>query len=88
MVHRDYVKRKIKKGNNEVDWIFVERVICKKCNHIKRVLPDYIEPYKHYRKDIIDKFKIGEYTTDDILFENYPCDITVERWKSQKLHSL
>ena len=47
-----------------------------------RELPDVLAPFKHYRLDIIMGMLDGSLTTDDLKYENYPCEKTVERWKA------
>ena len=57
------------------------------CGCIHRNLPDYIYPYKQYEAEIIDGVIEGFITCDTIGFEDYPCEMTMLRWKTQKLHS-
>lgn len=53
------------------------------CGHYKRDLPTYLVPFKHYTKDVIEKVKSGEVSSKDILYEDYPCEMTMLRWRSQ-----
>ena len=52
--HYDYVNRKIKEEYGKFHYIHVERLICKQCNSIHRVLDSNIIPFKQYRSDIVD----------------------------------
>ena len=45
-------------------------------------MPDILAPYKHYHLDIIMGMLDGTLTTDDLEYETYPCEKTVERWKA------
>lgn len=84
--HRDYVRRIVRNGGPEKKWIVVERFECCECRLVRRYLPEYLLPFKHYRKDIIEGFVFGWLTTDDLLYEDYPCDMTIKRWvQSHKL---
>lgn len=62
----------------------VERFICPICGKIKRNLPNNLEPYKHYSKEIIENVKNGTITSDILEYEDYPSEITMRRWKTQK----
>ena len=47
-----------------------------------RELPDILAPFKHYHLDIIMGMLDGSLTTDDLEYETYPCEKTVERWRA------
>lgn len=55
------------------------------CGCIHRNLPDYIYPYKQYEAEIIDGVVEGFITCDTIGFEDYPCEMTMFRWRSENL---
>lgn len=84
MKHRDYVKRLVRTENGQKNWIKIERVICPNCHTITRVLPDYILPFKHYTKDIVDGVLNGDISPEQIEYEDYPSEITMKRWKNRK----
>lgn len=77
----DSVWRMIKRKGGEKKKILVERFRCSDCGSVKRNLPDYIYPYKHYESDIIDGVIEGLIDSDTLGFENFPCDMTMQRWK-------
>ena len=83
MKYYDTVKRIVRHRFGIVNHIYVERYVCTECRHIKRYLPDQVLPYKHYEKNIIKGFVSGRYSSDDIEFEDYPCEITVKKWKCE-----
>ena len=74
------VKRKIRIEYGETDWIYISRMVCPYCKTWHRQIPGYILPYKHYRKDIIEGFRTGEKSSDELYFEDYPSEATIRRW--------
>lgn len=76
----DKVKRMYKEKNGCKKYIKVQRYRCVNCAHIYRDLPDMLVPFKHYKKDIIEKVLDEIITPDTIGYEDYPCDMTKERW--------
>lgn len=87
--HRDYVRRIVRTGGSEKEWIVVERFECSECRLVRRYLPEWLMPFKHYRRDIIEGFVGGWLDNGDLRFEDYPCDMTILRWRrSQNLHTI
>lgn len=84
MKHRDYVKRIMKCGGGKAEWIDVERFSCDTCSIVRRNLPDYLLPYKHYRSDIIRGVIDGQISIFDLEYEDYPCEMTMKRWMHEK----
>lgn len=80
MIFRDKVNRRVKVEYGEVEFVSVDRFECKECGVVKRDLPNYILPYKHYRRDIVERFIAGEISQYDIFFEDYPCNTTIRDW--------
>ncbi len=81
---RGFVMRKIKLGNYEIKKVKVRRFSCRTCGAWHRELPNDILPYKQYSKTIIDGFSKGKLSTDILEYENFPCDMTVKRWKNKQ----
>lgn len=79
LASRGMVKRIVKVGNGETSIVKIKRCYCLSCGKWHRIIPDYIIPYKHYRKEIVD----GTVDLNDIFYEDYPCDMTKKRWQSQ-----
>lgn len=44
-----------------------------------------IYPYKQYESEIIDGVIEGLITCDTVGFEDYPCELTMIRWKTQNI---
>lgn len=88
MKYYDKVSRIVKTRRRRTTHILVKRFRCPCCGSIHRNLPDYIFPYKQYESDIIIGVIEGFITCDTFGFEDYPCEITMSRWKTQNLQSL
>ena len=87
-IHRDYTYRYKKMAGGEKERIRIERMKCTECGTLKRILPDDILPFKQYSKEIIEKCTDEEITSDDLEYEDYPCEMTMKRWiDSQNRHS-
>jgi len=59
-----------------VEVYLLQRVKCKSCKTFHVVLPDFIQPYKHYSKAVINNVLTG--SGDDCHAENS----TIWRWKN------
>lgn len=81
MKHYDWVKRLVRRKGGEKEFIKIERMRCKNCGHVKRILPEDVKKFKQYEADIINGVKAGYITPDTFGFEDYPCEMTMERWK-------
>jgi hypothetical protein len=53
-----------------------------------RELPDYILPYKQYEIEVIMGVLEGLITCETLGYEDYPCEMTMFRWLSQKAQLL
>ena len=82
----DTVSRIVRTKGRMTTRVPVQRFKCPRCGSIHRNLPDYIFPYKQYEADIIIGVIENIITCDTIGFENYPCEMTMLRWKAQNLH--
>ena len=69
-------------GGRRAKWIYIQRKRCQRCGAIHRELPECVFPYKQYDAEIIRGVVDGHITTDTIGYEDYPCEITMIRWKS------
>lgn len=78
------MKRIVKTKGGEKTFIQVERKICKSCGSIFRILPEGLEPFKHYEKEVINGVIEGFITTDTLGYENFPTELTMERWKKSQ----
>lgn len=84
----DKVSRVVRTKNRKTKWIQVKRFRCPACGGIHRNLPDYIFPYKQYESEVIIGVIEGLITSETLGFEDYPCEMTMLRWKSQKMQLL
>lgn len=82
----DTVMRTSKSYDNDDTNYFIPRYICPNdmCScHIMRVLPDFIEPRKHYNAEIIEDAVSGRVYPGDDCFDDYPCDSTFRNWNKE-----
>lgn len=52
------------------------------CQTLHRELPDFIFPYKQYEAEVIQGVLEGFITTETSGYEDYPCEMTMVRWKA------
>lgn len=81
MQYRDCRQRHIRKQGGGKHWGRVRRYLCKHCHRLHTELPTNLSPYKHYDAEIIGDVIEDVVSSDDEGFENYPCAVTMERWK-------
>lgn len=77
----DSVKRILRTKGRKTKRINIRRLRCPRCRVIHRELPDFIFPYKQYEADVIRGVLDGLITADTIGYEDYPCEMTMRRWK-------
>ena len=49
---------------------------------VKRYI-DFLHPYKQYDSEIIDGVIEGLIDSDTLGFEDYPCEMTMKRWREE-----
>ena len=84
MKYYDSVKRIRKKAYGQKEWTLVPRYYCPHCSTVHRVLPFYLLPFKHYERVIIEGLMDKQLSTNMTEYEDYPCDSTIIKWRSQK----
>ena len=84
----DKVRRIVRTKGRVSKWVNVPRYQCSECGCIHRYLPDYIYPYKQYESEIIAGVIEGLITCETFGYEDYPCEMTMIRWKAHKSHML
>lgn len=80
----DKVRRIVRTKGRVSKWMNVPRYQCSECGCIHRYLPDYIYPYKQYESEIIAGVIEGLITCETFGYEDYPCEMTMIRWKAHK----
>lgn len=80
----DKVSRIVRTKDRVTTHVSIQRFRCPGCGSIHRRLPDYIFPYKQYEAEIINGVIEELITCNAIGFEDYPCEMTMKRWKNQK----
>lgn len=86
--HFDSVQRIVRTKGRTTERIKLRRLRCDKCGRIHRELPDYIFPYKQYEAEVIKGVLEGFITSETLGYEDYPCEMTMIRWKTQNLYAL
>ncbi len=76
----DSVKRIVKSEKGSISYINIRRLVCSTCKSTHRELPRYLIPYKHYKKNIINGFIDGTLSVEELEFEDYPCQLTINIW--------
>ena len=61
--------------------IIIRRLRCPKCGGLHRELPEGIFPHKQYDAEIIRGVLEGFITPATKGYEDYPCEMTMIRWK-------
>lgn len=78
------VRRIVKTKNGKKYVVNLKRLFCNNCGKYHRELPDFLYPYKHYESEIINGVTEGLITSNTLEFEDYPCEMTMNRWKAEK----
>lgn len=86
--HYDSVQRVVRTKRRGTKRVKIRRMRCPACGKLHRELPDDILPHKQYEAEIINGVLEGLITSDTLGYEDYPCEMTMIRWKSQKLQLL
>lgn len=79
----DHVMRMIKIQKGVKTYIYIRRLRCTKCGRVHRELPEHIIPHIHYDKAIVNGVLNGWISPDDLEYEDYPCEMTMIRWKER-----
>lgn len=69
--------------NGETSYVHVPRYQCCRCNKIHRQLPESLLPYKQYEKEVVKGVIEGIITSETLGYEDYPCEMTMIRWKKE-----
>lgn len=80
----DKVKRILRTKRRITKYIDIRRLRCLKCQKTHREIPSYILPYKQYEAEIIRGVLEGYITSETLGYEDYPCEKTMNRWKTEK----
>lgn len=79
----DSVKRIVRTKQRTSTRIKVKRLKCVKCGCVHREIPNFIYPYKEYETEVIKGVLAGFITPDTLGYEDYPCEMTMKRWKKE-----
>lgn len=84
----DKVRRIVRTKGRCTQHTQIKRLRCTECGEVHRQLPDFLFPYKQYEAEVIRGVLEGFIFSDTVGFEDYPCEMTMVRWVSQKLQLL
>lgn len=70
----DKIRRIVRFGGSEVECLKIRRYICLGCGRVHNELPKMLIPFKQYSAEVIRGFIFGDLTSDDLRFEDYPCE--------------
>lgn len=84
----DKVQRMVRTKGRHTKWIKIRRMRCTQCGELHRELPSYLFPYKQYESEIIKGVLEGFITCETFGYEDYPCEMTMFRWRTQEMHLL
>ena len=76
----DHVMRGIRIEKGEKEYIYIRRMKCQQCRRLHRELPTHLLPHIQYDKRIVAGVINGWITSDDLDYEDYPCEMTMIRW--------
>lgn len=80
----DKVQRIVRDKGRKTWTIPMRRLRCIKCRALHRELPKLLFPYKQYEAKIVLGVIEGRITWETLGYEDYPCEMTMRRWISQK----
>ena len=84
----DKAQRIVRTKGRETTYLTIRRLRCDQCKKVHRELPEDIFPYKQYESEVIIGVLENFITTDTLGFEEYPCGMTMIRWRAQKIQRL
>ncbi len=79
----DKVQRIVRTKARITEWIVIRRLRCSTCGSLHRELPETLLPYKQYEAEVVIGVLEGLITCETLGFEDYPCEMTMARWKTQ-----
>lgn len=83
----DNVKRIVRTKARTTEWIDLRRFRCTACGSFHRELPETLFPYKQYEAEVIIGVVEGLITCETLGFEDYPCEMTMSRWRADFTNS-
>ncbi|WP_373219159.1 DUF6431 domain-containing protein [Ruminococcus sp. 5_1_39BFAA] len=78
MIRRGNKRRKVRAEDGATNIYSLKRYWCETCGKLHTEIPDFIEPYKHYNKETINKVRGGNTETF------WGDESTIKRWQAEK----
>lgn len=86
--YRDSRLRICKTYGGTATYISIRRLECIDCNRLHTELPSFLVPYKHYASEVVENVLDDVSTPEDTTTEDYPCEMTMNRWKNWFMKNL
>ena len=84
----DSVPRLVRTKGRRKFQVSVRRFRCVRCGAVHREITELLFPRKHYEAEVIIGVLEGLITCETLGFEDFPCEMTMLRWLSQKAQLL
>ena len=84
----DHVPRIIRTKGRKTTHISLRRFRCACCGSVHRELSELLFPYKQYEAEVIIGVLEGLVSYETLGYEDFPCELTMLRWLSQKAQLL
>lgn len=82
------VPRIVRTKNRATSRVKIRRLRCERCGAFHREIPEFIFPFKQYESDVIIGVVEGLITCETLGFEDYPCEMTMIRWRANYTSSV
>ena len=82
------IRDRVRTKGRETARVSMRRFRCVRCGAVHRELSELLVPYKQEEAEVIIGVLEGLITCETIGFEDYPCEMTMLRWLSQKAQLL
>ena len=78
------VKRILRTGYGDVEELSIQRVKCKVCGRVERVLPEEVERFKQYSRIVLEDAR--ELSVDEMLdiYADSISEMSIKRWRTRK----
>lgn len=84
VVKNGTVKRILRTGYGDVEELSIQRVKCKVCGRVERVLPEEVERFKQYSRIVLEDAR--ELSAEEMLdiYADSISELSIKRWRTRK----
>lgn len=86
--HYDTVERIVRTKGRRTVRTKIRRLHCTRCGAFHRQLPEGLLPFKQYEAEVVYGVLEEFITSETLGYEDYPCEMTMLRWLSQRTQLL